>query len=178
MDVYSAKNIAVVYHFVDHLEEAAGTCLIVLRSLLQQLSDRLEQLPMIITTLFEDLCKKGKKLGFDETNLALEACINMFDQVFVVIDALDEAPPHERSMLLSTIKSFASQCKIIVTSRPHLDDISRAFRDDPRIDIAAQDSDLQLYLRFRLSSTCHSFLGNEALMDQIMRTIIYQARGL
>jgi hypothetical protein len=178
MDVYSAENNAVVYHFVDHLEEASATCFAILRSLLRQLSDRLEPLPMVITTLFEDLHKKGKEIGFDETKLALQACINMFDQVFVVIDALDEAPPQERSILLSTIKSFASQCRIIVTSRPHLDDISRAFRDDPRIDVTAQDSDLQLYLRVRLSSTSHSFLDNEALMDQIIQTIIYQARGL
>src|SRR4051794_12483887 len=124
MDICSsaAKNKAIAYHFVDHLDEASGNCLTILRSILQQLSEQLDPLPMVITTLFEDLYKKGKEMAFDETKLAIRACINMFAQVFVVIDALDEAPSQERSSLLSTIKEFSSQCKIIVTSRPHLDD--------------------------------------------------------
>jgi arsenate reductase-like glutaredoxin family protein len=178
LDLYTAENNAVVYHFIDHLEQAAGTCLAVLRSLLRQLSDRLEPLPMAIMTLYDKLNTKDKEIRLEETKLAMQACINMFDRVFVVIDALDEATPQERSILLSSLKSLASRCKIIVTSRPHLDDVSRAFHDDPRIDVTARDGDLQLYLRARMYSTCHSFLGNEAFMDQIIRTIIYQAHGL
>ncbi|KAK5048279.1 hypothetical protein LTR84_005949 [Exophiala bonariae] len=174
----AARSKAIAYHFVDHLDEASGNCLTILRSILHQLSEQLDPLPMVITTLFEDLYKKGKEIGFDETKLAIRACINMLDQVFVVIDALDEAPAQERSSLLSTIKEFSSQCKIIVTSRPHLDDISRTFHDDPSIDVTAQDSDLQLYLRSRMSSTCHSFVGNEDFMDQIIHTIIEHAHGL
>jgi len=73
----------------------------------------------------------------------------MFTRTFLVIDALDEeenSPQKHRAELIAACKEITqigSSTRLLVTSRPYLNDISNAFTDAIRLDIAASEEDLQ-----------------------------------
>ncbi|KAJ9634654.1 hypothetical protein H2199_008939 [Coniosporium tulheliwenetii] len=113
-----------------------------------------------------------------------------FDEVFVIIDALDECPRDERHQILKFICEAGKSlpcAKIFVTSRRE-NDIVTAFKDNniPTIEIKAENvaEDIRLFVENQvdlLRKGVHGkklFLNSSALADKIIATLTNKAEGM
>ena len=101
-----------------------------------------------------------------------------FDDLYLIIDALDECPTEARTVLIQELKDLPS--KLLVTTRP-IDGIIRQFDRSSIVQIRASDDDLDIYIQSRLgnSGRLSALLrGNDTLADDIRQKIIAKANGM
>ena len=101
-----------------------------------------------------------------------------FDDLYLIIDALDECSTEVRTVLIRELKVLPS--KLLVTTRP-IDGIIRQFDGSSIVQIRASDDDLHKYILSRLenSGRLSALLrGNDALADDIRQRIIAKANGM
>lgn len=168
----------VAYHYFSYQEQDKETCLIVIRSLLRQLLKNAERLPASLQQIYAEMNSKGKELRLEDAKIALMDVAETFTEVVIILDALDEAVEAERSILMAVVQSLPKCCKVIVTSRPHLQDISKALQNGMSIEIKARNSDIRQFLRTRMSSMSDHLSARTHLSDVILDTITNIANGM
>ena len=103
------------------------------------------------------------------------------DRVFLLVDGKD------RATLLSALKDLSSlpQCKarIMVTARPHAQDINLAFQSSTRLEIKAQEIDVENYIRSQLENNAEILglmveSGETDLKETVVSSITLGASGL
>lgn len=178
MENVPRDNTAVIYHYFDNQENEKVTCSLVIRSLLRQLLVKRKDPPEEICRLYMAFGQRDRDLQLEEAEFAFMNVAKSFDQVLVIVDALDEAEVAERSLLITILQKFGSTCKILVTSRPHLVIVSQSFKNEMQLEVKARDSDLHEYLRTRLNSQQNSFSSMGDLSARIIETIVSSASGM
>lgn len=118
----------------------------------------------------------------EEVLTVLGAVAEKFSKVFIVVDALDECSEIDgtRAKLLAALRSMPSTVKLLITSRD-LPSIAAEFREANRIDINANDEDLQKYIEGRIPREprlATHVRGCPSLRDEIVKKIIENARGM
>ena len=119
-----------------------------LASLLKQLALAKAKLPGPVFDLHQRMTRQQRQPKQEDLEEALLLTCSEFDRVFVVIDALDECDKSQRNAVLRALSTM-SQCtpvSIFVTSRPHAEDISKAFKNSHKIVIEAKPSDIEKYV--------------------------------
>ncbi|KAF3310099.1 hypothetical protein TWF173_010109 [Orbilia oligospora] len=124
--------------------------------------------------------RKGEKprLSLDEISKEITSIIKCYSRIFIVIDALDECRDNDiRKSLLSKVFELqtVSDIRIMVTFRPGA--ISEALIKT-RIEIRAQNEDLEIYLRNQMSKLPDVVTENYELQNKIKDRISYLARGM
>lgn len=159
---------------------------------------------LIVSAFIKQLCRKKHtippsllKLKHDSqapsTATAQELFIELartFNEVFIVIDALDECLRDERHQILKFICEAGKSlpcAKIFVTSRRE-NDIVTAFKDNniPTIEIKAKNvaEDIRLFVEVQvdlLRQGIHGkklFLNSSALADKVIATLTNKAEGM
>jgi hypothetical protein len=104
------------------------------------------------------------------------------EEIFMVFDALDECEEHRhREHILDLIEGLeGSNLRILATSRSFPPDITGTFEFHPQIEIEATDSDIQAYLREKITKSKRrvSRFLNEALREHIIKTITDKSHGM
>ncbi|KAF3208564.1 hypothetical protein TWF191_000628 [Orbilia oligospora] len=124
--------------------------------------------------------RKGEKprLSLDEISKEITAIIKCYSRIFIVVDALDECRDDDiRKSLLSKLFELqtVSDIRLMVTFRPGA--ISEALIKT-RIEIRAQNEDLEIYLRNQMSKLPDVVTENHELQNKIKDRISYLARGM
>lgn len=146
-------NVVVAYFYFDyseqgddaqnyHLDDA------MLASLLKQLALAKAMLPEPVLDLHRRMTRQQKQPKQQDLEEALLRTCGEFDRVFFVIDALDECRKSQRNAVLRVLGNI-SQCSsisMLITSRPHAEDISKAFNGSHKIVIEAKPSDIKKYV--------------------------------
>ena len=111
----------------------------------------------------------------DEFIQALEAEIEMYTKVYIIVDALDECPEVNgtRVKLLKALRSLAGSVNLMVTSRD-LTSIEQQLLDAPRLRIRADDGDMTKYIESQLDY--HPHLAK--IRANITKKILTKARGM
>ena len=130
---------------------------------------------------------KGKDYhpSLDMLVAMLQAEIRLCHQVFIVVDALDETTEEVQGNLLLQLQSLAlnSTAKLLVTSR-YIPAIENKICTNVRLDIAAKETDIILYLQAQLASPhtnmLKRLLGRIPFLtaDGMMQKIIAKAKGM
>jgi hypothetical protein len=113
-----------------------------------------------------------------------------FDQIFLIIDALDECPRDERHQIIGfltkTVKSIP-RAKVFVTSRKEPDIVEAFEREEtPIIEIRAENvsEDISVYVRSEVKRLREGYNGkrfyvrSDALEEKIIRTLTEKAEGM
>jgi len=121
--------------------------------------------------------------------MMLEAVLQNFDHVYMVIDALDECPRSSRGILLDALKSIRAfplaQLHLFVTSRRE-NDITRALEDtegdstnfqDVNIQGAHLQRDIEKYIESKLLSAPFN-KWTESEQDRVKTKLAEQADGM
>lgn len=140
-----------------------------LSCLLRQVVATLDEIP---PELIQMRLNKGKsgQMNLEECKQMMAICLARTGRFYFVLDALDECDfSKHRKAILETLHYLAQlpQARLLVTSRPHIQDITKSFHEVPQIVIVAHDEDLEEYL---LAEVCVSH-GSDGL-DQELRTRI------
>ncbi|KAH8807526.1 ankyrin repeat-containing domain protein [Xylogone sp. PMI_703] len=106
------------------------------------------------------------------------------ENVYLVVDALDEMEPNHKGLFLGRLNSLATfrpkNVKLMATSRPD-QDIQRSLRDASIVHISLEDDlvgkDISLFLSYRLKILLPEN-GRDSLRESLVSTISEQSRGL
>jgi hypothetical protein len=104
-----------------------------------------------------------------------------FNSVYLVIDALDECKDGDcRSELLRAFRTFQVSMKLLVTSRPHLEDLNDSLAHALQVKLRAVESDIRDYVYKKLETRkIKKILGkDEKLKEEIVRSIAEGAHGM
>ena len=146
-------NVVVAYFYFDYCEQGDNEQDYqlddaMLASLLKQLALTKAVLPEPVLDLHQRMTRQQKQPKQQDLEEALLRTCSEFDRVFFVIDALDECSKSQRNAVLRVLGNI-SQCSsvsMLITSRPHAEDISKAFNGSHKIVIEAKPSDIKKYV--------------------------------
>ncbi|OTA68801.1 ankyrin, partial [Hypoxylon sp. EC38] len=181
-------KVALAYFFCTYKDSKTHLPRSILSSLTSQIAIQNEGAFQILQEYYEEL-RSHKHLPKDPSpDRLLEILSRMssfFDQVFVVIDGLDECDTHidevvENLTELSTLRSHG----IITTALLSRDELQIRLQletDFKHVDIEAHTEDIQLYVASELEKRTSSKklrLRDLALKDQIMTQLVNGAKGM
>lgn len=146
-------NVVVAYFYFDYCEQGDNAQDYqlddkMLASLLKQLALTRAVLPDPVLDLHQRMTRQQRQPKQQDLEDALLRTCSEFDRVFFVIDALDECTKSQRNAVLRVLTNI-SQCSsvsMLITSRPHAEDISKAFEGAHKIVIEAMPSDIKKYV--------------------------------
>jgi hypothetical protein len=142
---------------------------------------QLEGLPAPVKQLFDRSIMKGQIPQVNELQELLLAIPKEFNAVYLVIDALDECKAGDcRSELLRAFQAFQTSMKLLVTSRPHLDDLNDSLAHASQVKLRAVESDIRDYVLKKLETRkVKKILGkDENLKEEIVTSIAEGAHGM
>jgi len=118
--------------------------------------------------------RRGPSL--DVIRAALTSETGTYSKVFVIVDALDECPEGGiRESLLEELRALAHNVRLLVTSRD-IPSIAQHFHGAKRLDIFADDRDVQEYVRGRIGQATRRPV--KELQERVITTITEKARGM
>ncbi|KAL4885664.1 hypothetical protein BJY04DRAFT_205379 [Aspergillus karnatakaensis] len=152
-----------------------------LKSLLRQVLDGIPILPTRVAEAYNRL--GGLKCTLPEPTLekmALEI-IRTIPHLYIFIDALDECVDlSRRKGVIRFLEqaAYKPNVRLLITSRPHVQEIPTAYSDCRRILIRASETDLKAYVSQEISRAGVNDLIGADFSQRIMDTIILQAEGM
>jgi hypothetical protein len=118
----------------------------------------------------------GSFPSLDEVRTALASEIGTYSKVFVIVDALDESPEGGiRESLLKELRALALTARLLVTSRD-IPSIAQHFHHAKRLDIFADDQDVQEYVRRRIGQAARRPVRE--LHERVVTRVAEKARGM
>ncbi|KAJ7591886.1 ankyrin repeat-containing domain protein, partial [Mycena floridula] len=174
-------GVGVAYIFCDYRQSSIQGATDVIGSVLRQLLINSEEIPGSLHSIHD--CYKAvppQPRTLHDFTTALEAQIQLYSCVYLVIDALDESSSETRDILISTVHSLAESghFHVLVTSRQTIGD---EFANDSQIHIWANNSDIRRYItqRIRDGKELQKVVnGDKNLQDEIINKVVEMADGM
>ncbi|KAK5064961.1 hypothetical protein LTR84_000796 [Exophiala bonariae] len=175
------SNRRVVYFYFDYKLQSDQTPLNVIQTLLHQLLSKFTHVPAQAVELSQAIAKREELPGWDKlTSIFLKIC-NDTQDVFVVLDALDECDKvANRGPIVKFIQGIkASKARLMVTSRPYPADVTEVLGSCPQLLIEASDSDITAYVQDRIACNPQTArMIDDSLKDKIIHTITSRSGGM
>lgn len=170
-------GIAFVY-FMNSLK-SQQSAVDIFASLVRQLTEFQPTMPASILELYKKHSLRQTRPSLDELSAVFQSLTKSFSQVFIIIDALDECEKSNASSFLETLLRIheGSPCNILVTSK-NIHYIARAFQKFPKLEIRANEADVEKYLRTRVSSLPAIIRRDAELQKEIIASISKAANGM
>ena len=161
----SFSETIILCHFCDTSKRSPLT---VLQSLLWQVVKvgSLEQLSYL-----EHLCRSSNSPSLNELAEILSETVRLNNNVYLVVDALDEF--RDRRLMVPLLQRLSrTGLKVLITSRD-IPDIRDAFYSESSLMIQASQSDLEAYIRDRLaeSDLCDSIQTHADMVTAIANQV-------
>ncbi|KAL8972865.1 MAG: hypothetical protein Q9197_002595 [Variospora fuerteventurae] len=137
-------------------------------------------IPTVLQELYKSHKAKQTRPTLEDINRVFVEIGKLFDDLYLVVDALDECSSDARSFLTQKLKSLSSNSRLLVTTRP-IDDITQKFTSGRVIQIRASDGDLEKYINAKLQSSSRLstlLQGQHTLEKEISDGIIAKANGM
>ncbi|KAI1735944.1 hypothetical protein F4680DRAFT_276207 [Xylaria scruposa] len=150
-----------------------------LASLLKQLAQKQYPLPDSVISLYSRHRKKRKRPTFNEILSTLRCVADMYSQIFIIIDAIDECPAYSSTRFLSEIFVLQATCRanIFATSR-YIPEITERFKHGMSLDIRADKQDVYTYIDGRMLYLPSFVQRSGELQDEIKTKIFNAVDGM
>jgi hypothetical protein len=179
--IKTRQDAGVAFFYFDFSAEDEQTPVQILSCLLKQLLLQLEGLPTPVKQLFDRCVMRGQTPQVSDLQELLLSITEEFDAIYLVIDALDECKAGDcRSEILSAFQAFQVSMKLLVTSRPHSDDLNESLAHASQIKLRAVESDIREYVKKKLETRkIQKIIGKDAkLKEEIITSIVEGAHGM
>lgn len=178
----NAGAVGIAYIFCNFRRSHEQKPIDLLLSLLKQLIQGLPSILQSIQQLYEQHRRNRTRPLLDEISQALQSIVRGYSKTFILIDALDECPVPDggRNQFIAELCSLqlTSTANFFVTSR-EIPDIVEKFKDrSTKIEIRANDDDLEKYLDGNMSKLPSFVSHNIDLQKEIKSTIIKTVDGM
>jgi hypothetical protein len=170
-------RVAITCIYLNYKEQIEQTIPNLISSLLKQIVQDQPQTSDTIRAFYSHHKDRSTRPILDQLVKALQQEIATYFKVFIVVDALDECENLEtRSKLLRTLRSFTKigTVRLMVTSRD-LPSITQEVDSIKRIDIRADDKDIERYLKDRIATGPQHL---SRLKEDIVSHIVQNAAGM
>ncbi|KAL8921943.1 MAG: hypothetical protein Q9172_003757 [Xanthocarpia lactea] len=151
----------------------AGACV-------QLMNDSSEPLSTTLVKLYEIHSRTKTRPTCKEILEVFDSIARSLNNVYVVVDALDECSGEVRTILLSRLEALPDNVKLMVTTR-HIEEIIYKYRDSLRIEVRATDIDLKTYIKSRIATNgrlMRHVQDHPALEQQICERVTTKAEGM
>jgi hypothetical protein len=147
--------------------------------ILRQLLDQLPTIPSFVSSVYNDTHLRGQLTQFECERLITEL-VRELGRAHLVIDALDECSSEHRASVLQTLRHLGKTqgLRLLVTSRPHAQDIAATFAHHPHLTISAQEEDIRVYIHQELSRNGIYDIADEQFVNELEHTLISGADGM
>jgi hypothetical protein len=139
-------------------------------------------MPNAATELYKRIVKGQGLPGWGDLMKIFRNLCSSSDEVFLVLDALDECDENmNREQILELVEFLVgSNARVVVTSRPYPWDINRTFADYPQIAIEAADSDVRAFLLEKITKSKRGIRPfiDETLREEIVQSITAKSQGM
>ncbi|KAI1390860.1 ankyrin repeat-containing domain protein [Hypoxylon trugodes] len=181
-------RVAVAYFFCSYQDEKTHLAKNILSSLASQLARQSEEAFQILHEYYEELLPHEYLPGDPSPARLLEVITDistLFDQIFIIVDGLDECVVHTCEVVDGLADLSTSQNHEIITmallSRDEFQIRERLESEFKHIDIQAHTEDIQLYVASELEERINSRklrLRDMSLKDHIMTQLVDGAKGM
>jgi hypothetical protein len=154
---------------------------------IKQLIWKALQLPKAVRDFYREYIRDARVPSLEKYVSILLEVSQTFDQVFLVIDGLDECDEDERQSVIQSCQHLLTashSCRIFISSRRE-DDIEREFlrQNVPMIPIEARNTkaDIEAFVHKEVRELITSNklrLQNQDLMQRIISTLVDEADGM
>lgn len=182
----SSDKVAVAFYFCDYKKEDTWNPGTILSVIAAQLALQSEEAYEELASFYDQLHPPNglpRKPRVMELTMALSSMTSKFDQVFIIVDALDECGEHTASVV-ETLVSFVNDDDNVCTallSRDE-DEIRFGLGDDfENLEIAAHSEDVAEYVSSEIQErvrTGRLRVGDNDLLADIQRTLVDKAHGM
>ena len=176
------NDIGIAYIYCNYKEEGQ-TSVDLVGSILQQLVQRHSHASSDIRALYKTHSSKCTRATLSEYSTLLQMECRPFSKVFIVIDALDECREADgtRRKLLSALQKLPPTVCILVTSRPHVRDVTEIFENAAGLEVIASDHDIRRFLAGQIEEEGRLkrlVKADPTLRETIINTIVEKVKGM
>lgn len=141
-----------------------------LLSLSKQLYAGLDFTPESISELHRQCVEQRKLPRYDQAVKTLTLLCNLYERVFIIVDAVDELfDPEKAENFLATLADLQANANVnILHTWREISNIEHVFDNTARIEIRAPKSDLEEYIGRRIDRV--SFLSDDSPAQQRVKT--------
>lgn len=144
------RGVGIAYIYCSYKRQHEQTLENCLASLLRSLVQQLDKIPLSVQNLYRQHKNLMTKPNVDELTDSLQAVIDIYHQVYLIVDGLDEysKAPGELMRFLGKIFQLQSKRNVafLATSRPNIPEIKRVFKETPELEISAKEEDVRQVL--------------------------------
>ncbi|KAG8762320.1 hypothetical protein FRC15_008573, partial [Serendipita sp. 397] len=169
------KDIGFAIVYCNYKEQEVQTPTNLLSGVLRQLYDG-TSLSDKVTDLHSKHAERKTRPALAEVSELLRQEVTRFSKIFVIVDALDECPEENQSLLLEELRALQPKAHLMVTSRPEV----TAIAGSVQLTITAHTEDLARYIDGKVSgsSRLDNLLRKEADRRRVKETVIKKADGM
>ncbi|KAI0102509.1 hypothetical protein GGR51DRAFT_526786 [Nemania sp. FL0031] len=188
------RNIGVAYLYCVHSDKTQSAKNF-LKAILHQLAQQSQELSDELKTLYinHNAPSPPTSPKFDEYEAVLESEVQRFEEVYLVVDAIDECraddenedqPNNIRSKLLDTFRYLGDKISLLVTSR------ERSLNSEERdrtpsfasMEVIATDKEIKLYvekyIKVKPETSLVRLTKKPEVMDRIQEAVAIRAAGM
>ncbi|WYZ35404.1 hypothetical protein EsH8_X_000051 [Colletotrichum jinshuiense] len=178
------SNSLLAYVYCDNNNRESQTQSAIVSSLLEYILQRTSHphLPEVVRSLYAKHAQKGTRPTTKQLSEVFTKLFSSCNNVFIVIDALDECASSDMVALelVSALQALGDNVRLLLTSRTSTN-FEGFFKDAVRIEITAKDEDVRLYLERRIpkhSRLAKHIRADPKLQDDIITSIAESAQGM
>lgn len=180
---YRKNDVVIIYYYCDYSEQQSQTAEHLARCILRQACTSYASMPIAVTEFWKSTRDALRdETWFQGLQTALNRVMSTFRKCYLVIDALDETTPHQRTeffKVIDGIRSALTGLKVFATTRPHLSDIEDHLVVPSRIHVTASEADLRHYLGEMLDRHPDADdILDAALKQEILDKLCENANGM
>jgi hypothetical protein len=173
----SCETSPMAFFYFDHQDQLSQTTSSVLCCILRQLLEKLPEIPASVVELFKKRGPKGQ-IPLHECERLLVDLASSLRQAYLVFDGLDESE-HQKSFLQSIQQLVRSRnVRLLVTSRPHIRDLTDIFQYYPNLRIEAHEEDIKTYLYQELHRGGIYDIADEEFVNKLTLMLSQGAEGM
>ncbi|KAL8734090.1 MAG: hypothetical protein Q9181_003319 [Wetmoreana brouardii] len=176
----SSPRVSVAGIYLNYKKEDVQNLENILAGVLAQLLSSHGPLSKTVKEVHQKNTEKGKRPSLGEIISVIKEEIALRDDVYIIIDALDEITESNRAALLAQLDDLSPKLRLMITSR-YIEINHDRLMAAARLEIKASDDDLRTYIgqricdEHRLSKHVAAAAG---LKEQIMATVVSKAGGM
>ena len=179
---HQGERTRVIYFYSDFTRQKMYTTVHMYSSLLKQLVSGLHPLPQSFMIFFGNHQRRADKFASPRLEDLLEEfsrVAQLFEEVFVVIDALDEHSTTYREEFFHTLSVYGPSVRVFITSRPEYD-ITGRLDGYPHITLepSRHGRDIEAFIKTYVQRSRLAILLSSKAEEEIITRICHKSGGL
>lgn len=176
----------VVYFYCDYSDVDSLDISRIVENFILQLVSTKSEIPKELESTLLDAYIGIRKPGFEELLEILSSTIKLFDNIYIILDGIDECTGSNRADLLrvahSIIAPGSTVVKLLIASRADVD-LEKAFNNYLCLEVSGNNisADIETFVNSIISKKLESgdlVVRNPALVGEIIKALVNGAQGM